>query len=157
MNDLELMYLLEDNGYNPTFKNLAILKEGLETGEYIIEAGIRSARVAFNAATYRQDGVADARRALNNGRRRFNAAVAAVKNDPNDEINRRIVNDGPEIERKDSRNLKNAKRDRARETVRAFFGKDTKRKPEGNTASSGNNQASGTSSESSTQAPSSHE
>lgn len=36
MNDLELMYLLEDEGYEPSFENLSILKEGLENGEFEI-------------------------------------------------------------------------------------------------------------------------
>lgn len=33
MTDLELMQLLEDEGYEPSLENLLILKEGLETGE----------------------------------------------------------------------------------------------------------------------------
>lgn len=41
MNDLELMYLLDENGYKPTIKNLKILKEGLETGKYeILDEGL---------------------------------------------------------------------------------------------------------------------
>lgn len=33
MTDLELMYLLEEEGYEPDLENLLILKEGLENGE----------------------------------------------------------------------------------------------------------------------------
>ena len=41
MNDLELMYLLDENGYKPTIKNLKVLKEGLETGKYeILDEGL---------------------------------------------------------------------------------------------------------------------
>ena len=36
MNDLELMYLLDEQGYYPTIENLKILKEGLETGKFIV-------------------------------------------------------------------------------------------------------------------------
>lgn len=36
MNDLELMYLLDEQGYCPTIENLKILKEGLETGKFIV-------------------------------------------------------------------------------------------------------------------------
>ena len=43
MNDLELMYLLDENGYEPTIKNLKILKEGLETGKYeILDEGLEN-------------------------------------------------------------------------------------------------------------------
>ena len=37
MTDLELMQLLEDEGYEATAENLEILKEGLERGEYMIK------------------------------------------------------------------------------------------------------------------------
>ena len=37
MNDLEYMYILKENGYEPTFENLTILKEGLDSGEYVID------------------------------------------------------------------------------------------------------------------------
>ena len=48
MNDLELMYLLEDEGYEPSFENLAILKDGLENGEIEIldEASTAKKRAA---------------------------------------------------------------------------------------------------------------
>lgn len=42
MNDLELMYLLEEEGYEPSFENLAILKEGIEAGKYEILDEARS-------------------------------------------------------------------------------------------------------------------
>jgi len=35
--DLDLMNILKENGYQPTLKNLSILKEGIATGKYIIE------------------------------------------------------------------------------------------------------------------------
>ena len=48
MNDLELMYLLEEEGYEPSFENLAILKEGIENGEFKIldEASTAKKRAA---------------------------------------------------------------------------------------------------------------
>lgn len=35
-NDLDLLDILKENGYKQTTKNLLILKEGLESGTYII-------------------------------------------------------------------------------------------------------------------------
>lgn len=37
ISDYELYQILDESGYKPTEKNLAILKEGLETGKYVIE------------------------------------------------------------------------------------------------------------------------
>ena len=35
--DAELLQLLEENNYKPSFKNLMILKEGLESGKIMLE------------------------------------------------------------------------------------------------------------------------
>lgn len=37
MTDLELMQLLESEGYEATVENLITLKEGLESGKYYLE------------------------------------------------------------------------------------------------------------------------
>ena len=42
LTDLDLLELLQENGYEADLENLMILKEGLETGEYILEAELET-------------------------------------------------------------------------------------------------------------------
>ena len=74
MNDLELMYLLEDEGYEPSFENLAILKEGLEIGKYEILGEASSGKKAYGRyLAGKSEGPEDLAKAIRYQNGRMNA------------------------------------------------------------------------------------
>lgn len=59
MNDLELMYLLEEEGYEPSFENLAILKEDQALLEGIVGKAMNAHRLNKANKTATRDDVID--------------------------------------------------------------------------------------------------